>query len=105
MSGFGYSGKNANGEAQWNLCTNVYPQRVENAQNMKEVLDNWNTQTAGWLRRVAYDRTPKNIRTLATYMLSAVWHGVSVGYYITFISGALFTPAAATVCFDLSFKS
>lgn len=36
------------------------------------------------------------IKTVATYLLSAIWHGVSVGYYLTFLSAALFTPAAST---------
>ncbi|VDO65475.1 unnamed protein product [Haemonchus placei] len=67
------------------------------AQSFKETLDGWNIQTGGWLRRVAYDRTPKRIRTFATYALSALWHGISVGYYMTFFTGALMTLAGATV--------
>ncbi|KHJ90144.1 MBOAT family protein [Oesophagostomum dentatum] len=97
MSGFGFSGYDEHGNAKWELCTNVRPYQVEMAQSFKETLDGWNIQTGGWLRRVAYDRTPKKIRTLATYMLSALWHGISVGYYMTFFTGALFTLAGATV--------
>ncbi|KAJ1366273.1 hypothetical protein KIN20_026889 [Parelaphostrongylus tenuis] len=96
MSGFGFSGYDENGEAKWELCTNVRPYQVEMAQSFKETLDGWNIQTGGWLRRVAYDRTPKKIRTFATYMLSALWHGISVGYYITFSTGALVTLTGAT---------
>ncbi|RCN35771.1 MBOAT family protein [Ancylostoma caninum] len=96
MSGFGFSGYDENGNAKWELCTNVRPYQVEMAQSFKETLDGWNIQTGGWLRRVAYDRTPKKIRTFATYALSAMWHGISVGYYMTFFTGALFTLAGAT---------
>ncbi|KAK6011947.1 MBOAT family protein [Ostertagia ostertagi] len=90
LSGFGFSGYDDHGNAKWELCTNVRPYQVE------ETLDGWNIQTGGWLRRVAYDRTPKKIRTFATYALSALWHGISVGYYMTFFTGALMTLAGAT---------
>uniref|UniRef100_A0A1I7XV25 MBOAT family protein n=1 Tax=Heterorhabditis bacteriophora TaxID=37862 RepID=A0A1I7XV25_HETBA len=96
MSGFGFSGFDENGSAKWELCTNVKPYQVEMAQSFKETLDGWNIQTGGWLRRIAYDRTPISMRTIATYVLSATWHGVSIGYYITFFTGALFTLAAQT---------
>ncbi|CAI4227408.1 unnamed protein product [Auanema sp. JU1783] len=104
LAGFGFSGYNKEGEAQWDLCTNVKPLKVEMAQSFKETLDAWNTQTGGWLRRVAYDRTPKSIRTVATYVLSAIWHGISVGYYITFLSGALMTLAGATFRRSMRFR-
>ncbi len=71
------------------------------AQSFKETLDGWNTLTGEWLRQIAYERAPKNIRTLSTYVLSAVWHGVSVGYYMTFMTGALMTLAGSTVRFFL----
>ncbi|PIO73991.1 MBOAT family protein [Teladorsagia circumcincta] len=96
LSGFGFSGYDDHGNAKWELCTNVRPFQVELAQSFKETLDGWNIQTGGWLRRVAYDRTPKKIRTFATYALSALWHGISVGYYMTFFTGALMTLAGAT---------
>ncbi|CAI4227378.1 unnamed protein product [Auanema sp. JU1783] len=96
MSGFGFSGYDEHNEATWELCTNVKPWKVEMAQSFKETLDNWNILTGGWFRRVAYDRTPTKIRTFATYLLSAVWHGISAGYYMTFFTGALMTLAGST---------
>lgn len=96
LSGFGFSGYDERGNAKWELCTNVRPYQVEMAQSFKETLDGWNIQTGGWLRRIAYDRTPKKVRTLATYALSALWHGISVGYYMTFFTGALMTATGAT---------
>lgn len=96
MSGFGFSGYDKDGKAQWNLCTNVMPIQVEMAQSFKETLDGWNIQTGNWLRKAAYERAPKSVRTIATYFLSAVWHGFSVGYFITFGTCALMTLAGAT---------
>ncbi|PAV79633.1 hypothetical protein WR25_18318 isoform B [Diploscapter pachys] len=96
LSGFGFNGFDEQGNPQWTLCTSVYPYKVEMAQSFKETLDGWNTLTGEWLRQIAYERAPKNIRTLSTYVLSAVWHGVSVGYYMTFMTGALMTLAGST---------
>lgn len=56
-------------------------------------LDNWNIQTALWLKRVCYERTSWN-PTIQTFVLSAIWHGVYPGYYLTFLTGVLMTLAA-----------
>lgn len=34
---------------------------------------------------------------MATYLLSALWHGFFVGYYLTFATAALLTIAGRTV--------
>ncbi|CAL2050124.1 unnamed protein product [Caenorhabditis brenneri] len=96
MSGFGFSGYDSEGKPQWKLCTNVLPYQVEMAQSLKETLDGWNIQTGFWLRKVGYERAPYRIRTIATYTLSAIWHGVSIGYYMAFFTCGLFTVAAQT---------
>lgn len=64
--------------------------------NLRGALVAWNKTTQGWLRRTAYDRASR-YSTLATYVLSAVWHGFYPGYYLTFLTGALYTQAARTV--------
>ncbi|MCP9265186.1 Membrane-bound O-acyltransferase domain-containing protein 2 [Dirofilaria immitis] len=97
LSGFGFRGYNSHGEPQWDLVSNIRPWKFETALNFKETLEAWNCCTMYWLRRVAYDRAPKGYRTLSTYLLSAVWHGFFLGYYVTFLTGALFTVSARTV--------
>ena len=62
LSGFGFNGFDENGTAKWDLVTNVDPIKVEMALSFKETLDAWNKTTMYWLRRVAYDRVPKNMR-------------------------------------------
>jgi hypothetical protein len=54
---------------------------LQMATSFKETLDGWNIMTMYWLRRIAYDRVPKNYRTASTYLLSAVWHGFFLGIY------------------------
>jgi lysophospholipid acyltransferase 1/2 len=51
---------------------------------VKQFIDNWNIQSSLWLRRVAYVRLPK-FKTFGVFMLSAFWHGLYPGYYLTFI--------------------
>lgn len=98
------------------------------ATSFKMFLDNWNIQTALWLKRwtleinwiiltehvctfwnlrnnvsfvavlcrVCYERCPYN-PTAATFLLSAIWHGVYPGYYLTFVTGIVVTMAARAV--------
>ncbi len=92
------------------------------ATSFKMFLDNWNIQTSLWLKRwiiltehvcafwnlwnnvsfvavlcrVCYERCPYN-PTAATFLLSAIWHGVYPGYYLTFITGIVVTMAARAV--------
>ncbi|KAL4218134.1 Lysophospholipid acyltransferase 2 [Mactra antiquata] len=92
-SGFGFNGYDKNGEPKWNLVTNVYIWGIEGATSFKLYVDNWNIQTALWLRHVCYDRIPIQKR-FATFFLSALWHGCYPGYYFTFISGYPLSEAA-----------
>lgn len=48
------------------------------------------------LFRVCYERCPVN-PTAATFLLSAMWHGVYPGYYLTFVTGIAMTMAARAV--------
>lgn len=96
-AGFGFNGYNeVTGEEKWDLISNIDVWKVETANNLRDCLEGWNKGTMYWLRRVAYERTPKAYRTVATYATSAWWHGFFPGYYVTFLSGALFTEAART---------
>ncbi|XP_023602931.1 lysophospholipid acyltransferase 2 [Myotis lucifugus] len=67
--------------------------RAGGSTSFKMFLDNWNIQTALWLKRVCYERTTWS-PTVQTFVLSAIWHGVYPGYYLTFLTGVLMTLAA-----------
>ncbi|CAF0713092.1 unnamed protein product [Brachionus calyciflorus] len=83
-SGLGFNGYDENGNAKWDLVSNVRILQVEMSQSMKSSFDHWNTQTQLWLRRIAYDRLPTG-KTLGVFVLSAFWHGFYPGYYLTFV--------------------
>ena len=68
----------------------------QSATSIKVFLDNWNKQTALWLRLICYDRIPVQKR-LATFLLSAMWHGCYAGYYFTFVTGVPFSDFARKV--------
>lgn len=54
----------------------------------------WNIATSNWLRRCVYERVPSSIATFSSFAMSAVWHGFYPGYYMTFISSALWNETA-----------
>lgn len=93
-SGLGFSGYDFKGRPTWNLISNMNLWKFETSLNLRDAIHAWNQTTQTWLRRTAYERAPRKLSVLATYLLSAVWHGFYPGYYMTFLGGALFTHAA-----------
>ncbi|XP_074601895.1 lysophospholipid acyltransferase 6-like [Brevipalpus obovatus] len=92
-AGLGLVDIDKNNTPNWNLLDPVDIFQFEFSRNLREALQAWNKPTQVWLRRTSYDRVVKH-RTLITYLLSALWHGFYPGYYLTFLTGALFTKAA-----------
>nr|XP_046228917.1 lysophospholipid acyltransferase 2b isoform X3 [Scatophagus argus] len=95
-AGFGFSGYNKDGSPRWDRISNLRILNIELATSFKVFLDNWNIQTAHWLKRVCYERCPYH-PTAATFILSAMWHGAYPGYYLTFLTGIVITLAARAV--------
>ncbi|XP_064481115.1 lysophospholipid acyltransferase 6-like [Ornithodoros turicata] len=96
-AGFGFNGYTSDGQARWNLLSNVDIYTIETSLNLRELLVAWNKSTQTWLRTVAYERLDPRVRTQLTFVLSAAWHGFYPGYYLTFCAGSLFTLAARAV--------
>ncbi|MBZ3884115.1 Lysophospholipid acyltransferase 1 [Sciurus carolinensis] len=92
-AGFGFSGVDKDGKFCWDLLSNLNIWKIETATSFKMYLENWNIQTAAWLKCVCYERVPW-CPTVLTFILSALWHGVYPGYYFTFLTGVLVTLAA-----------
>ncbi|NXW55875.1 MBOA2 protein, partial [Eurystomus gularis] len=95
-AGFGFRGYDKNGVTRWDLISNLRIQQIEFSTSFKMFLDNWNIQTALWLKRVCYERATFS-PTIQTFILSAIWHGVYPGYYLTFLTGVLMTLAARAI--------
>ncbi|KAF8245090.1 MBOAT-domain-containing protein [Wilcoxina mikolae CBS 423.85] len=100
LSGLGYNGLDANKKARWDRVTNIDTWALETAQNTRAYLEAWNMNTNKWLKNYVYLRvTPKGKKpgfrsSLTTFGTSALWHGISPGYYLTFITASLVQTTA-----------
>lgn len=84
-AGYGFSGVDEQGRFQWDLICNLNIWNIETSTSFKMYIDNWNMQTAVWLKRICYERASR-YPTVLTFILSAFWHGVYPGYFFTFIT-------------------
>ena len=67
---------------------NVEIRVCELAMSPSALISGWNTSVQSWLKERVYRRlpkaTPRSARMLATFAVSAFWHGVHPGYYLMF---------------------
>ncbi|KAG0241405.1 lysophospholipid acyltransferase [Actinomortierella wolfii] len=95
LAGFGYNGQDPKtGEAKWDASTNINIWAYETGESVKTLADNWNMGTNKWLKYSVYVRVvppgtkPGVFATFATFGVSALWHGISGGYGLFFLSAA-----------------
>ncbi|KAI9351348.1 MBOAT, membrane-bound O-acyltransferase family-domain-containing protein, partial [Obelidium mucronatum] len=104
LVGIGYTGISPEtGKPVWDRARNVSILGFELAENPKVLIDNWNTRTGGWLKNCVYLRMvkpgqkPGGLVTFTTFLVSALWHGFHLGYYLTFTMGALYSMVGRTL--------
>ncbi len=98
LCGFGFEGFTGDGKSKgWNLVSNMDVLSFEMPLSLRDAARAWNKGTQNWLERYVYTRTGNSL--MATYFVSAFWHGFYPGYYIFFMSVPL-----ATGVNRLSFK-
>jgi hypothetical protein len=86
----GFEGFDEDGNPKgWENSNNVDMFEFETASNVKTLSTVWNKKTANWLGRYVYMRTGGSL--VATYGLSALWHGFYPGYYMFFLTIPLLT--------------
>lgn len=86
----------------WDRLENINPLRIETNTDFKQLVSQWNVCTNNWLHSYVYRRiqgyygkgSSSARASLATYTVSAFWHGFYPGYYLMFVSAALLTIAA-----------
>lgn len=87
LCSLGFEGYSADGTAKWDGLSNVNIVGTELAQSIRDMSVNWNRNTSFWLRRYVYERVDHPLLSLmATYMVSAFWHGFYPGFYLFFIT-------------------
>ncbi|XP_065897965.1 lysophospholipid acyltransferase 6-like [Dysidea avara] len=93
-AGLGFNGYNKLGYAQWDLVTGMDIWAFEFGTSLRTVINGWNVMTTHWLRRVCYERVKFMDPTLASFILSAWWHGFYPAFYLMFVTLALNLMAA-----------
>nr|KIR50417.1 lysophospholipid acyltransferase [Cryptococcus bacillisporus CA1280] len=98
LTGIGFNGyDHKTGRTLWNRVRNINIKGIETAESFKILFDSWNCRTNVWLRDVVYKRVTKKGKkpgfkeSMATFLTSAFWHGISPGYYLAFFMGGLVT--------------
>eukprot|EP01101_Sappina_pedata_P008811 TRINITY_DN496_c0_g1_i1.p1 TRINITY_DN496_c0_g1~~TRINITY_DN496_c0_g1_i1.p1 ORF type:complete len:474 (+),score=72.26 TRINITY_DN496_c0_g1_i1:19-1440(+) len=95
ICGLSYNGKDQNGNLKWDRATNIKPYDWEMSQNMHDAVGFWNIRVMGWLKKYIYLRVrpgkkPGMLNSVATYIVSAFWHGFYPGYYLFFLTLPIF---------------
>lgn len=63
------------------------PWEIESTIHIRDKISNWNMAVQEWLRKCVYDRLTlsKGTAQLVTFVISAFWHGMYGGYYLSFL--------------------
>jgi lysophospholipid acyltransferase len=95
----------------WDRYEAVDPVKFEKCSTFKDVVSEWNKTTNTWLYNYVYKRCgfinqqrkkPGFRANLATKLVSAIWHGIYPGYYMTFVTAALYTFLTRLMYHNLS---
>ncbi|CAD5222862.1 unnamed protein product [Bursaphelenchus xylophilus] len=82
-----------------NTVDNLDIPHVENSDGFRSGMRAWNRTVQFWLAHFVYKRAPRSIRLPWTMFVSAFWHGVHPGYFLSFLTIPLCTAAE-----DVMFK-
>ncbi|CAG9461262.1 unnamed protein product [Pedinophyceae sp. YPF-701] len=82
-------------EWAWDAMQNIHPLSCEFAASPVKISHDWNVKTGQWMRIYVYERItlfgkrPGAANQIVALAVSALWHGVYPGYFLTF---ATFIP-------------
>lgn len=94
LSGLGFK-NHTEGKLDFSGIENVDIVGIETSTSLHGFWKCWNKRTTYWLRNCIYSRLPtsKMSASLITFAISAFWHGIFPGYYLTFLTASLFGMA------------
>ncbi|KAF4042985.1 MBOAT membrane-bound O-acyltransferase family protein [Phytophthora infestans] len=82
---------------KWNGITNNDLLCVELPTNFRVAINSWNIGVARWINTYIYQRVGLTksgkstmLSTMASFFVSALWHGLSPGYYLFFLLGGIY---------------
>lgn len=74
-------------ELNYNTTRNLSISGCEWAPSVRDGMRSWNMSVQYWLVTFVYRRFPvRKYRTVVTMLVSAFWHGVHPGYYLSFLT-------------------
>ncbi|KAH7711194.1 Membrane bound O-acyl transferase [Aphelenchoides avenae] len=84
---------------EYNAATidNLDIPHVENSDGFRSGMRAWNRTVQFWLANFVYRRTNRAIRMPYTMFISAFWHGIHPGYFLSFLTIPLCTAAEDTL--------
>ncbi|CAG9467675.1 unnamed protein product [Pedinophyceae sp. YPF-701] len=89
--------------ANWDQVLNVHPLQVEWASSSVLIPTDWNVQTGEFLRHYVYERStldgakPGALSLILAQTVASLWHGISFGYWVFFITSAIWILAGKAV--------
>lgn len=104
-AGLGYSGTHQH-KGKWKHIEQADMIACELPENMRSLVNNWNKSVSRWLRYYVFCRIGPNqerkktntlVNMLATFVISAIWHGVYGGYYLFWFFMVFITETAKTL--------
>ncbi|CAM6088659.1 unnamed protein product [Calypogeia fissa] len=109
LSGFGFSGwdtqESGLKQAKWDQAYNVDIPRVEFSGSGALIPLHWNIHVGFWLRHYVYEPlsgiggTGRGglVQLVGTQAISALWHGLYIGYLLFFVHSALMIAGARVI--------
>lgn len=80
-------------EYDFKAIHNIEPAGAEFDMTVRNSMKSWNMTVQYWLANYVFKRFPVNsLRLLATFSVSALWHGIYAGYYCTICSVPFYLP-------------
>lgn len=82
----------------WDFSTirNIDPAGTDFCVRFRDGMRHWNMTVQWWLAHYVHRRAPRNppaLRAACTMLVSAYWHGLHPGYYLSFLSVPLWLAA------------
>ncbi|CAM6096515.1 unnamed protein product [Calypogeia fissa] len=110
LSGLGFTGWDSGQEAsskqaKWDRARNVDIHRVEFSGSGSLIPLHWNIHVGFWLRHYVYEPLSGIggmgrgglVQLVGTQVISAVWHGLYIGYLLFFVHSALMIAGARVI--------
>ncbi|XP_033105067.1 lysophospholipid acyltransferase 7-like isoform X2 [Anneissia japonica] len=79
--------ESTNYEYNFDTIRNIDGYNCDTTSTLRDAMRYWNMTVQWWLKHYIYIRCPiKSLRTSITLLVSAFWHGIHPGYFLSFLT-------------------